>query len=425
MIRFVMLGLLICATSGMVRAERPLESEAGPVHPDAADWPWWRGPNSDAVAAAGQEPPLRWSRTENVVWRVEVPGRGHGSPSIWGERIFLPTADDRTETQHLLCYDRGSGRKRWQTEVHRGGFIRMHPKNSHASGTPACDGRYVFMPFAVQDAVWLTALDLDGNLAWQRRLGDFQSMHGYGASPAVYGRLVIVVADAVKRSFMAAVDRRSGELVWRVDRPDYRLGTYASPIAGRLAGRDQLLIHGPYRVFSYDPATGRLLWTCDGPCDSTASTITLADSCVYACGGFPKKSILSIRADGSGDVTDTHVVWSMKGKTAYVPSLLLDEGLLYMVDDGGKVTCFRAASGEVLWTANLDGNFSSSPVLAGGHVYVANEDGVVYVFKSGLKFELVAQNDLDDGGFATPTICGGRIYLRTLHFLYCLGNSSR
>ena len=410
-----LLGLCI-----MVFATKMSLSAEPPVKPAAEDWPWWRGPNFDNIAAEQQDLPLRWSKTENVVWKTDVPGRGHGSPCLWGDRLFLPTADDEAGTLSILCTDRSSGRELWRTEIHRGGLMRMHPKNSHASATPACDGRYVFMPFIAQRAIWLTAVDFDGKIVWQKRLGDFESMHGYGSSPQLYESLVIVVSDSVSDSFLTAVDRRTGEIVWRTERADYRLGTYASPIAGRVAGRDQLLIHGPHKVFSYDPATGKLLWTCDGPCESTASTISFSENLVYASGGFPKKQLLCIRADGSGDVTDSHVVWMKKGRMAYVPSLLLADGLLWMVEDRGGATCFDAATGEEIWKTRLAGNFSSSPVLAAGHIFVVNEAGVMYVFKAGRSFQLIAKNDLSDGGYATPVISRGRIFLRTLHHLYCL-----
>jgi len=281
------------------------------------------------------------------------------------------------------------------------------------------------MPFMVQGGIWLTALDLDGKIAWQEKLGDFKSVHGFAASPLVYKSLVIVSADSVEGSFMAAVHRQTGEVVWKIERPEYKLGNYASPTVGYVAGRDQLLTHGPHKVYSYDPAIGDLLWTCDGPSELTSNTMSAGDQLVYASGGYPKKSLLSIRADGSGDVTDTHVVWRKTGKTAYVTSMLLADGLLYMVEDGGEATCFDAATGEVIWQAKLDGDFSSSPVLAGGHVYVVNEAGVAYVFNAGRNFELVSRNDLGDGGFATPAVCGGRIYLRTLHHLYCLGRTAQ
>ena len=248
-------------------------------------------------------------------------------------------------------------------------------------------------------------------------------MHGFAASPVVYRSLVIVAADNLQNSFLAAVHRRTGELVWKTDRPSYRLGTYASPVLGHVAGRDQLLLHGPMKVFAYDPLSGKELWTCDGPSESASSTMSFSGDLVYSSVGFPQRNMLCIRADGHGDVTGTHIVWSKKNKMAYVPSLLVAKGLLYMVEDDGNLACFEAGTGAVVWTAKLEGHFSSSPILAGGHIYVVNEDGVTFVFKPGRKFELVAKNALGDGGFATPVICASRIYLRTLHGLYCLGKS--
>lgn len=429
------LRLLSLFTLGLVAGFFVTQLEAGAplspswdnlpeMQPAAADWPCWRGVNRDNIAAPGQDPPLHWSKTENVLWKIEVPYRGHGSPCLWGDSIFLPTADDQAEAQYLLCYDRRTGQKRWQTEVHRKGFVHIHRKGSHASATPACDGRLVFMPFVVQDAIWLSALDLDGKIVWQKRLGDFQSMHGFAASPLVYKSLVIVAADSVKNSFLAAVHRQTGQIVWKADRPSYKLGTYASPTLGHVAGRDQLLHHGPMKVFSYDPLTGKELWTCDGPSEAACSTMSFGRNLVYSSVGYPRRNMLCIRADGSGDVTKTHVAWSKKNGMTDVPSLLLADGLLYMVEDGGTATCFEADSGQVVWTGRLEGQFSSSPVLAGGRIYVVNEKGVAFVLKAGGKFELVARNDLDDGGFATPVICGSRIYLRTLHWLYCLGKST-
>lgn len=387
----------------------------------AGDWPWWRGPRQDNIAPSPQSPPTHWSATENIVWKTEVPGRGHSSPAIWGDRICLSTADEGAETQYVLGFDRRSGKKLWQTEIHRGGFMPKHSKNSFASPTPACDGERVFMPSIVQDGIWLTSLGLDGKIIWQKRLGDFHSKHGYGASPLFYKALVIVVADHVRGSFVTAVHRRTGEVVWRTSRDDYRLGTYASPAVGRVAGRDQLVIQGPFKVFSYDPSSGKLLWTCDGPSESASSTVSLDGERVYAAAGFPKRNFLCIRANGSGDVTKTHVAWRRDGNCAYVPSLLLADGLLYMAVDEGRLVCFEAGTGRVVWEEKVRGKFSSSPVLAGGHIYLASEAGVTFVFKPGRQFALVAENDLADGGFATPVILGGRIYLRTLHHLYCLG----
>ena len=419
-IRSVAALLLILATWG-IAADRLVWDNLPAVHPSANDWPWWCGTQRDNIAPAPQTPPVRWSAAENVIWKTDVPGRGHGSPCIWGDRIFLPTADDRTETQSLFCYNRKEGKPLWQTELHRGALVKQHGKNSHASATPACDGQFVFMTFVIQNAIWLDALDLDGRIVWQKRLGDFHSMHGFAASPLIHRSLVIVEADSVENSFLVALHRRTGEVIWKVDRPSYRLGTYASPTLGRVAGREQLLVHGPNKVFSHDPASGALLWSCDGPSESASSTMTFGEKLVYSSVGFPKRNLLCIRADGSGDVTQTHVAWSKEGGMAYVPSLLLADGLLYMVEDAGKAVCFEADTGKVVWETKLDGKFSSSPVLAGGRIYVVSEKGVMFVFKPGREFALEAANDLGDGGFASPIILGGRIYLRTLRSLYCLG----
>ncbi|MBM4037909.1 MAG: hypothetical protein FJ290_05290 [Planctomycetes bacterium] len=421
------LALACCAWAGEEH-QPPAVDDLPPIRPAATDWPWWRGERQDSIATAATNPPVTWSKTENVVWRADVPGRGHGSPTLWGERIFLPTADEKEKVQYLLCFDRRDGKKLWQTELHRGGFMRLHPKNSHASATPACDGERVFMPFIVQGGIWLDAVGLDGKIVWQKRLGNFESLHGFAASPVFYKSLVIVVADAIKNSFIIAVHRRapgagdgSGEVAWKIDRPSYKLGTYASPSVGRVAGRDQLLHQGPYKLFSYDPATGKELWRCDGPDESTCSNPTFDDTHVWAAAGFPKLNLMCVRADGSGDVTKTHLAWMKRDKMAYVPSMLLSDGLLYMVEDEGRLYCFEPKTGEVVWETKLAAKFSASPVLAGGRIYVPSEAGVTYVYKPGRKFELLAQNDLGDGGFATPVFIGDRIYLRTLHSLYCLG----
>ncbi|MGD0089387.1 MAG: PQQ-binding-like beta-propeller repeat protein [Planctomycetota bacterium] len=421
---FVLAGSFLPGQATAADAAAPAWDDLPPIQPAAGDWPWWRGPNRDNIAAAGQEPPLHWSATENVVWKAEVPGRGHATPCLWGERLFLPTADDKLQVQYLLCYERLSGKPLWQKELHRGGFMPLHAKNSHASPMPACDGQHVFQTLIFQGGIWLTALDFSGAIVWQKKLGDFKSMHGYGASPLFYKSLVIVPADSLQKSFMIALHRKTGEIVWRIERPDYKLGTYASPVVGRIAGRDQLVIQGPYKVFSYAPATGKPLWTCDGPNESATSTVSFNEECIWASAGFPRKNLLCIRGDGSGDVTATHIVWKKEDNVnTYVPSMLLADGLLYMVVDDGKVVCFEAKTGQVVWESKLRGAFSSSPVLAGGNIYVVSETGMMFIFKPGRKFELVGQNDLANGGFATPVISGGCIYLRTLNYLFCLGKT--
>ena len=401
-----------------------LTSDAAPMAA-ASDWPWWGGPRGDGKSTDQGSLPTSWTTTENVLWKAPVVGRGHSSPSIVGERIFMTTADEQAEKQLILCYDRQSGGPLWSTVAHEGGFMEKHDKNSEASATPACAGERVYAAFINGGDLKVTATDLDGNIVWQESAGVFDSEWGYGSSILLHESLVIVLGDSLSKSFIAALDRETGELVWSTPRKSTgKHGSWATPVVGRLAGKDQLLVTGTWQVTSYNPTTGELIWFCEGPAECTACTVAISDELVFASGGYPEKEILAIRADGSGDVTDSHVVWRTKKDVTYVPSPVYHDGHLYTVNDGGVATCIDAASGKQLWQKRLGGAFSASPVLAGGHFYATNESGRTFVFKAGPKFEAVAENDLGDGGFASPVICGGRIFIRTDDFLYCIGTDS-
>jgi outer membrane protein assembly factor BamB len=407
------------------------EDSAAAVAPSPAssanDWPWWRGASLDghAFAQDGPAPPLSWSETENVLWKADVPGRGHATPTVWGDRIFVSTADDDAETMSLLCFARDDGELLWTKRLHEGNFMHRHNKNSHASGTPACDGTHVYVAHMVthdgQDGIWVSAVDLDGNIAWQKKAGPFTSRHGYGSAPSMYRDLLIVNGDNGENGFLAALERSSGEVRWRIRRPLYY--NFSSPVVAEVAGREQLLTHGVGEVTSYDPATGDQLWRCDGPTETCANTVAFDTERVYAAGGWPDKNLLAIRADGSGDVTDSHIEWQTGKAVCYVPSMLVDGGRLYSVNDQGVAACYDAASGNVHWVKRLGGNFSASPVLAAGHIYVPDEAGLVHVFRASDTYASVAQNDLADGGFASPVIIGGVIYLRTLNHLYAIGDA--
>jgi outer membrane protein assembly factor BamB len=389
------------------------------------DWPWWRGPTLDGKSR-DRHAVTTWGPRHNVLWKTPVPGRGHSSPIICGRRVFLTTADEDAHKQLVLAFDRQTGKPLWSTVVHEGGFPRKHPKNSHASATPACDGRRVYCPFLTQGGLYVTATDLDGKILWQKKAGAFTSQHGYGSSPVLYGRLVIVNGDSLKGCFVAALDCRTGAVVWRTERKTTgRNGSYATPVIAVLAGKPQLILTGMGEVVSYDPATGKRIWHCDGPAEVTGCTAACSPSLVFATGGYPERELLAIRADGSGDVTRSHVVWRTGKGVAYVPSPLYHDGLLYVVSDGGVATCFAAQTGRQVWSGRLDGGFSASPVLVGRLLYVTNEAGRTFVLRTGRRFEVIARNDLEGAGMATPAVCGGRIFLRTGRYLYCIGTPTR
>ncbi|MHC4250412.1 MAG: outer membrane protein assembly factor BamB family protein [Planctomycetota bacterium] len=404
-------------------ASEPAAS-APKAEPELHDWPCWRGPTHDNVAPGEQEPPTEWSASRNVVWRVRVPGQGHGSPCIVGDRIILGTGDRKAGTVSMLCLDRSTGAQRWKTDVYQGRLAKVHRDNSPASATCAWDGERAFLSYQTDREIRLAALDGEGNKVWDKALTSYGSMHGFGASPIVYKSLVIVATDGQPKpgaSRMVAVDRKTGETVWRI--PSVLHSSYASGLVIKVAGRDQLVVLGPEKTWSFDPASGRPLWNCKGPASYCAATAAFSDDTVFVTGGYPKRSLLAIRADGSGDVASTHVRWKGDKKVGYVPSPLYAGGLLYAVADKGLMRCYDAASGEILWSHDFKAPFYSSPVLVGDKLYVFDRKGKGYVMRAGRESELIATNALPHGAAATPVILDGRIYLRSYEDFYCLGSN--
>ncbi len=390
-----------------------------------ADWPWWRGPHRNGVASADQKPPLRWSASENVIWSSPIPGRGHGTPILVGDRLYLATADEQQEVQSVLCHDRKTGKRIWKTDVHRGNFAKGgNKKASHASSSLAWDGERLFINFLNGDAIHTTALDRDGKQLWQTKISDYVIHQGYGSSPAVYQSLVIAAADNKGGGAVVGLERATGKIVWRHERPS--TPNYASPIVLSVGGRDQLLLTGCDLVTSLEPLTGKTIWETDGATTECVTSTVTDGRHIFTTGGYPRNHVAAVRADGSGEV-----VWE-KNTRVYVPSMLAYQGHLYAVTDAGVAVCWESATGEEIWQGRLGGVFSASPVLVGDRIYAVNEGGEAFVFRANPQgFELLAKNQLGDEVFATPIICGGRIYQRVAHhnegkreeMLYCIGAS--
>ncbi|HUY89401.1 MAG TPA: PQQ-binding-like beta-propeller repeat protein [Pirellulales bacterium] len=397
--------------------------EAAQAEPsNKTGWPCWRGPKGDNQSDDSW-PAVRWSENDNVVWKSLIPGRGHATPCIWEDRIFIATADEQEQVQMLVCYDRRTGKQLWRSDVHRGQFLPKNEKNSHASATPACDGERIYVPFMNEGALWLTAADLAGKTVWRQRVGAYSHANGYASSPVLFERFVIVASDNKADACLAAYDRTSGELAWRVARkPSDNSGT---PIVGRVAGRPQLLLHGAWSVASFDPASGKELWHVEHPTEVAACTMAFDGDLVFASGNVPEKETLCVRADGTGDVTATHVVWRTAQQVTYVPSPLAHAGRLYVITDSGVARCLEATTGRELWKKRLPGTFSASPLLVGDNIYATCESGATFVFEAADRFALVARNELDEECLASPVFCDGRFYLRTATHLYCIGGVRR
>ena len=396
------------------------QAQAGPA---SDDWPSWRGPTRDGIAATGQTPPLRWSETENVLWRTAVPGRGHSSPTVVGKCVYLTTADLEKQTQRVLCFDRSTGSLVWDTVVHQGGLIQTGHRNaSHANSTVVSDGEHLYVNFLNDKAVHTTALDLQGKIRWQHRVCDFVTHQGFGSSPVVEGKVVLVVADHRGGGTVAGLDRASGKVVWEQTRP--KLPNYTSPAVVRAAGRTQMIVAGCNLVSSFDPQTGAKVWEIEGGTEECVVTPVTDGERVFTSGGYPKNHMLAVLADGSGKVAWKNI------NRLYVPSMIQADGYLYGVLDAGMAVCWKSDTGEELWKERLGGDFYASPVRVGERIYAPNLAGVTHVFDARPEgFKLLAQNQLGNEAYASPAICGSRIYMRVAttgevrkEYLVCIGD---
>lgn len=404
----LLIGLPSCGKAEQPAAPLPpVEPVGGTEGFKDTDWPWWRGPTRDGIAPVGtQKPPVEWSKDRHIVWKTPIPGRGHGSAIVVGDQVFIATADVDAQEQCLICLDRATGAVKWKTVVHSGGLIvEGNKKATLASTTPACDGQRVFINFLNNRAAHATALSRDGKKLWQTKVTDYVVHQGYGTSPTVYESLVLVSADNKGGGAFVGLHRATGDIVWKHQRP--KKPNYASPIVHRIDGKDQLIFMGCDLLTSLSPLTGKVNWEHEGATTECVSSIVTDGAHVFTSGGYPKNHVAAVRADGS-----KKVAWE-KGTRVYVPSMLIKGGHLYAVTDAGVAVCMEAATGNEVWKGRLGGTFSSSPVLAGELIYAINEGGEGFVFKASPRdFELVAKNRLGDEVFATPTIAGGRIFLR-------------
>lgn len=418
---FAVFGLIIsgCQKTDTIQAA----DTSGEISFSENDWPWWRGPNSNGYANTIKAP-LEWGEDKNVIWQTSIPGRGHSTPTIVGENIFLLTAAEDEQTQSALCFDRSSGALKWETQLHKGGWQgRIHKRNTQATPTVACDGERIFAVLMHDETIWLSAIDLDGEILWQKKASNFVSHWGYSTSPAIYKSLVITSADHKDGGELTGFDRVTGEVVWKTQRP--KTPNYASPVIYTINGQDQIVLPGCEMIAGYHPETGEMIWSSPVTTQETVGSAIFDGERIFASGGWPKNETACILADGSGEL-----VWRNSIRT-YAPSMLVTGGYVYTMTDKGIAYCWDAKTGKTMWREKLGGDFSASLVLVGDKLYTSSEQGITIVFKASPDaFELIAENKLGDEIWATPVICGDKIYLRVAHHeaegrrevLYCIGS---
>ncbi len=386
-------------------------------------WPCWRGPRGDGTCRE-ENIPTNWDPA-TATWKVEMPGHGHASAIVWGNRVCTVTALQETQERILLCLDRRTGAILWQKTVVQGPLEKLHKENSYASGTPATDGQRVYAAFRVGDDIVVAAHDLaGGEQLWLVRPGTHAGEWGFSNEPVLYKDKVILDGDSKGDSFLVALDRESGKTLWRVPRTNKGI-SYSAPLIRELAGRVQLIQCGDRRVTSFDPDTGEEIWTVDGPSQESVATPVYSEKAglVFINSSWPKQVIYAIRPDGAGNVTETHLVWQDSKGAPYVPSMIVVGDYLLSVNTPGTAFCYEAATGKVLWQEKL-GRHHASPVLVGGLVYLVNDDGQINVIKPGPRFERVTQFELGEQCYASPAISDGQVFLRGFKHLLCFGRQS-
>ena len=383
-------------------------------------WPGWRGPSAQGYVV-GSGYPDTWSDTENVLWKVALPGAGNSSPIVWGERIFLTTARDGGERLSILCFRRSDGTLLWETPIPHEGVEGGHRKNGHASATPLTDGTRVYASLGTHG---LVAVDFEGKILWQHPVGSLDNYHGTAGSPVLYKDTVILYQDHKGRSFVAAFDTETGKTRWWTDRRA-RIG-WGTPIVIRAGDRDELIVSSEDEVNAYNPRNGMSLWTASGNTFEVIPTPTVGHGLVFCSSGRAGPT-LAIRPGGKGDVTDTHVVWQAIKGSSFVPSTIIVGEQLYMVNDmSSVVTSYEAKTGKLVFQGRLGKprreGFSASPVAVDGKVFFTNDDGETFVLKAGPELEILHVNRLNARTLASPALVDGRWYFRTDRELICIGS---
>ena len=386
----------------------------------AEDWPQFRGPGGEGHSAE-KDLPLQWSESQNILWKTPIAGRGWSSPVVSGGRVWLTTAVERQGNASLrvLAYEVLSGREVVNVEVFsvRDAFLK-NAKNSFASPTPIIEGDRVYVHFGSDGT---GAVTTDGKIVWKTRL-PYDSMHGNGGSPALYRDLLIVSCDGSDDAYVVALDKNTGKVRWKTQRREPYDQSYTTPLIIQVNGRDQVVSIGAFRAASYDPLTGKEIWRVRyGDGFSNVPRPVFSHGLVFIGTGFQEPSMLAVRPTGTGDVTGTHIAYTIERGAPFTPSPIIVGDEFYMVSDIGVASCLDVATGKIHWQQRVPGNYSASPIFADNRIYFLSEEGVATVIAPGKEFRRLAANSLEGTTFASIAVSQGTFFIRSDTHLYRIG----
>jgi len=403
------------------------------------DWPDFRGPRGNGLVSTpgDSEPiglPLHWSETENVVWKTPIPYAGWSTPVIMNATIWLTTATLKGHDFFVVCVDADSGKILLNKKIFHADDPEPlgNPLNSYASSSAVVEPGRVYVHFGTYGTACLNTETFE--VLWERCDINCRHFRGPGSSPLLFENLLILTMDGVDVQYLIALDKTTGQTVWKTDRTaewndlgadgkpilegDFRKA-YSTPLIIDTGGKKQMISAGAKALYGYDPTDGREIWKVRTPAYSGAARPVYRDGIAYMMSGFGKTELLAIRVDGSGDVTDTHVVWKRRSTSLpRTPSPVLVDGLLFTINDTGTVLCLEAATGREVWKKFIRGNCAASPIYSDGLIYTFNRDGKTTVFRAARKFEILATNKLDAGFMASAAVSGKALFLRTKTHLY-------
>jgi outer membrane protein assembly factor BamB len=406
-------SLLVWVTLAALLAQQTPE-------PPTRDWPDFRGPTGQGHAE-GSALPLEWGESRNVAWKTAVPGSGWSTPIVANGRVWVTTAvNERDTSLRAIAFDAATGRQVVDVEVFR---VRngqpVNPKNNRASPSAVVEADRVYVHFGAEGTAALTTT---GEIVWKTRFA-YESQHGAGGSPILYNDLLIFSCDGSDAAFVVALDKRTGKVRWRTNRRFPYAQAYTTPLVIRSGERDQIVSIGAFRAAAYEPATGKEIWRVSyGDGFSNVPRPVYGHGLVFIATGFQQPLLLAVRPDGSGDVTKTHVAWTLRRGAPLTPSPLLVGNELYLITDNGIATCVDAQTGAIRWQQRLNGSFSASPVYADGRIYFQSEEGVTTVIAPGAAFRVLATNTIDGATLASIAVADGSFFVRSNTHVYRIKN---